>query len=343
MPLQPDFLPTAIGSLPHTNPTAACELVRQHLPELPAWPQLPQRTYREAMCAQYSHGFPGLCLSPERVSVNHRHNLEAELEQLYIRYLENDLAASALPAEYAAGLAHFKHLKLGGARAVKGQIIGPVSWGLMLTDEARRSVLYDEVLADAVAKHLRLQAAWQERELRQLAPQTIMFVDEPYLAAFGSAYMAIERDQVLALLEEVFAGLQGLKGLHCCGNTDWSLLLNTSIDILSFDAFNFAENLALYPAALQAFLRRGGILAWGIVPVANAAQVRAATVESLVSRLEAALHLLAAKGIGLDALLNASLITPACGLGTLSESEAARALSLAARVSQVMRCKYLGL
>jgi methionine synthase II (cobalamin-independent) len=212
-----------------------------------------------------------------------------------------------------------------------------------------------------MAKHLRLHATWQEKALRSVGartvgaqavgahgradsrpprPETIVFVDEPYLASFGSAYVAVERDQVVALLEEVFAGLQGLKGVHCCGNTDWSLLLSTSLDILNFDAHNFAETLALYPEAVKAFLRRGGLIAWGIVPVRDDAEVRAATAEGLTQRLEAALRHLASKGVPLDDLLNAALVTPACGLGTLSEPAAEQALALAAEVSRRMRLRY---
>jgi methionine synthase II (cobalamin-independent) len=338
--LEPGFRATGVGSLPHTNVKRACDLIRRYLPDIPAWPQLPRRNFRESIYAQYSRGFPGLVLRDGRVVVDRARGLERELEQLYTRYLENDLASAALCPEYAAGLAHFQTLHFDGVQAIKGQVIGPVSWGLTVTDADRRAILYDEVLADAIGKHLRLQAMWQERALRKLAPQTIVFVDEPYLASYGSAYVAVEREQVTALLEEVFGGLRGLKGIHCCGNTDWSLLLSTSVDILNFDAYNFSETLALYPHELRAFLERGGILAWGIVPVRDDIQVMRETPESLTARLEAAFQLVASKGAPRELLERSALLTTACGLGTLSENGAERALQLLGEVSRRMQDKY---
>lgn len=336
----PDFLPMAIGSLPHTDPGQALDLLLRYTPDIPAWPQLPNRAFLENMYAQYSHGFPGLVIEDERIVVERGPKLDAGLEQLYVNYLADDLQAGALGPDYAAGLAHFMTRQFDAARAVKGQVTGPVSWGLTVTERDLRPVLYDDILADALAKHLRLKAAWQERELRKLSPHTIIFVDEPYMASFGSAYIAIERDQVVSLLEEVFAGIQGLKGVHCCGNTDWSILLSTSVDILNLDAYSYAETLSLYPDALRAFLERGGIVAWGIVPVDDEARLMAESVDSLVSRLEGALKLVASKGVPLDALLAAALVTPTCGMRTLSETAAEWTLDLLAGVSHAMRQKY---
>ncbi|MBL8057761.1 MAG: hypothetical protein JNK29_13750 [Anaerolineales bacterium] len=338
----PECLPTAVGSLPHQDPGQACALVQRYLPEIPAWPQLPRRDFRESIYAQYSAGFPGTVLSHDRLYVDRARDLVPELERLYTHYLEADSEAAALDAEYAAGLARFLTLDFPEARAVKGQVIGPVSWGLTLTDQDRRAILYDEALADAMAKHLRLSAAWQERALRRLAPRTILFVDEPSLASIGSAHVAVSREQIVALLEEVFAGLSGLKGVHCCGNTDWGLILETSLNILSFDAYNFGETLALYPQAVRAFLRRGGLVAWGIVPVTDAAEVTAQTAAKLTDDLETLWRGLAAKGVPFDDLAGTALITPACGLGTLPEPAAEQALALTAEVSRRLRQRYFG-
>jgi hypothetical protein len=43
---------TGIGSLPHTDPTAAVQLVAELCPEIPFWPQLPQRSRGELMVEQ---------------------------------------------------------------------------------------------------------------------------------------------------------------------------------------------------------------------------------------------------------------------------------------------------
>jgi methionine synthase II (cobalamin-independent) len=341
--LEPNLLPLHIGSVPHTRPPAACDLVLESFPQIPTWPQLPKRTFLENMYVQFSEGFPGVVLGDQRIYVDRTRDLDPALERLYLAYLEYDLNYGTTSRDYAAGLAAFPQ-KLATIRhqplAIKGQVTGPVSWGLTVVDQDRRPVLYDDILADALAKHLRLKAAWQEQELLNLAPTTIMFIDEPYMSAFGSAYISLNREQVITLLEEVFAGITGLKGTHCCGNTDWSILLSTSAEIISFDTYNYAQPFSLYAEEVRTFLKRGGIVAWGIVPADDESALMNETVESLVKRLHEAMNLLVKKGISFDDLIHSSLITPSCGLRTISEEAAERAFELTVQVSETMRERY---
>lgn len=342
--LEPNLLPLHVGSIPHTVPAVACNLTFQHFPHIPTWPQLPRRSPLENMYTQYSERFPGVVLEPEsnRIYVNREADLDPELEQLYLAYLENDVEFGAVSSDYAAGLYAFLKDAVAhsdGFIAVKGQVTGPVSWGLRVGDQNRRPVLYEEILADAVAKSLRLKASWQERQLRKVFPTTIIFVDEPYMANFGSALIPIQRDQVITLIEEVLSGIEGIKGTHCCGNTDWSILLETSIDILNFDTYGYGYTLALYPDAVRAFLDRGGIIAWGIVPLND--HILYETAESLLGHLERAWERLERKGIPREQIVAASLITPACGTGTLSKEMAERAFQLTKQVSRLAREKYL--
>ena len=340
---EPNLLPLHVGSLPHTNPQAACELILENFAQISTWPQLPKRAFWENMYVQFSEGFPGVVLDGERIYVDRSRDLDPDLERLYLAYLENDLSYGALGVDYASGLKAFPQTLLASENqpvVVKGQVTGPISWGLTVVDQDRRPVLYDDILADALAKHLRLKAAWQEQELRKLAPTTLIFIDEPYMSAFGSAHISLNREQVITLLEEVFAGLTGLKGTHCCGNTDWSLLLSTSAEIISFDTYNYAQAFSLYVAEVRAFLKRGGIIAWGIVPADNEEALMNETVGSLVERLHEAMNLLVRKGVSFDDLINSSLITPSCGLRTLSEAAAQRAFELTVEISETMREKY---
>ena len=66
------------------------------------------------------------------------------------------------------------------------------------------------------------------------------------------------------MLDEVFAVIHiedGLAGVHCCGNTDWSLLLDSQVDIVSLDACSYMEQFSLYPVELKRFIGRGGVIA----------------------------------------------------------------------------------
>ncbi|MCL0059945.1 methionine synthase [Dehalococcoidia bacterium] len=333
---KPGGLPTAIGSMPHTDPAEACSVVLAHLPDIPVWPQLPLRSFLESMYTQFSEGFPGLIQESDRIYVDRSVDLSDPLGRLYAAYMDNDLQQYAISPEYAAGFHRFLSRELGSALAVKGQVTGPISFGLMVTDQDRRPILYDDTLADALAKHLALKARWQERELSRLSPNTIVFLDEPYLASTGSAFVAVSADMVVGLIDETLSGLRGLKGIHCCGNADWPVLMNTTIDILSFDAYNYGESLTLYPAEIKAFLDRGGVLSWGIVP-SDEAMLSGETASKLLGHLEKLMGLLSDNGIDYDRLLEQSLITPSCGLASISPRSAERALELTAEVSREFR------
>ena len=336
-------LPTVIGSMPHTDPQAACSLVTRYLKDIPAWPQLPNRSFLENMCAQFSPGFPGVVVeeNEKSIHIDRSQDLDKPLEKLYAAYLENDVDQYPVSPEYAAGLHSFLALTNLSPRAVKGQITGPITWGTTVTDDSQRAIIYDETLADAAAKLLRLKAGWQEKALSEISRNTIIFVDEPSMAAFGSVAMLVSKEKVISLLEEVFGGISGLKGVHCCGNTDWSILLDTSTDILSFDAYNYGQSLSLYPTEAKKFLDRKGAIAWGIIPNDEESLAKE-SVASLKDRLEEAMAPFTRKDIRFKQLVQQGLLTPSCGLAPLASNEAvARALELLAELSEMIRRRYL--
>jgi len=336
-------LPTIIASMPHTDPKAACSLIRRYLKDIPAWPQLPRRSFRENMYAQYSQGFPGAVIEGDRIYIDRSKDLQKPLEELYAAYLENNVDKYPISPDYAAGLHAFLAQTNLSPLAVKGQVTGPLSWGLTVTDENRRSILYDEVLGDAVPKLLRLKAAWQEKELSRISKNTIIFVDEPYMASYGSVVAAgpfSSPEKVAEMIDEVFAGINGLKGLHCCGNTDWSVLLKTRLDILSFDAYNYAQSLSLYPGEIKKLLDKGGAIAWGIVPNNEDSLVKESAA-SLKDRLEEAIAPFTRNGVRFKDLVAQSLLTPSCTLASLSDDGAEQALRLLTELSARIRQRYI--
>jgi len=335
-------LPTMIGSMPHTSPDKACAQVARYLKDIPVWPQLPGRSFLENMYVQYSEGFPGIVVNTEndKIYVDRAQDYSQSLENLYTASLENDYYKFPISKEYAAGLHAFLELENLSPLAVKGQVTGPFSWGLTVTDADKKSIIYDDTLADAAARLLRLKASWQESVLSKISKNTIIFIDEPYMVSFGSAFVSISREKVIGLLEEVLGGIGGIKGVHCCGNTDWPVLLDTSIDILNFDTYNFAGSLALYPAEVNKFIGKGGAIAWGIVPN-EPESLAGETVASLRDRLEEAMAPFTRNGLRFEQLIKQSLLTPSCTLTTLSEEAAGQALELLTGLSAEIRKRYL--
>ncbi len=333
--------PTIIGSMPHTLPGKACDLILKHLKDIPAWPQLPKKSPLEAMSVQFSRGFPGLEVVDGSLKVNCSAEYEDALERLYEAYLADDYGQYRVTQEYAAGLHYFLNKRGLNLPAVKGQITGPVSWCLTVNDESGKSILYDEVVSDAAARMLALSARWQETELNRLSKNTLMFLDEPAMSGYGSVFLNLSREKIIELIKETLGKLQGLKGIHCCGNTDWSLVLETGIDVLSLDAYKYGKTATIYSKEMSKFVKEGGAIAWGIVPN-NETDIISETTNSLKDRLEETMAQLSRSGlVSFKYLVAGSLITPSCSLAGLSEDGAEQALVLLVELSDLMRKLYL--
>lgn len=318
---------TGIGSVPFKDSAEALSAIFSNLKTIPFWPQLPRRSFLESMYVQYSEGLPGLVIDNVKKTI-HLDTVKtaAELECSYTKYLEGDLDYFKISPDHAEGFYAFIEQFNGSARDVKyikGHITGPISFGLTVTDENKRAVMYDKDTFEVMTKVLCMKAKWQVRQLKKLFPSVIIFIDEPYLVSIGSSYVTINIDDAFAKLDELIAAIKeegALVGLHCCGNTDWPLLLKRDLDILNFDAYAFTKELLLYSAEVKAFLARGSTIAWGVVPSSDA--IDRETVESLAAKYREGIKALTDKGIPKDGI--SSIVTPSCGVGSLNQTTARR-------------------
>jgi hypothetical protein len=325
---------TGIGSLPFLSPQQACDFILEVLcDEIPFWPQLPRRSFHENMYVQFSQGLPGVVVDAQQRKIyvdTASKRFDAELESCYQHYLSEDLDYFAIGPDYAAGLHVLSTINHQPSTIgwFKGQVTGPISFGLTVTDERKRSIIYHSELSEALVKLLIMKTKWQIRKLREINSDfnIIIFIDEPYLVSIGSSFVNLDRQDVINKINSLTQAihLQGAKaGIHCCGNTDWIIPLSCDIDVLSFDAYNYLDKLLLYERDLKRFLKNGGILAWGIVPTSQ--QLNSETVDSLLKRLE--------ELNGLVKNLPAHIITPSCGCGSLPIELAKRVIATTAKIS----------
>jgi hypothetical protein len=336
-------VPTVVGSFPHTDPQLLVDRILHRFPEMPAWPQMPARNWRESMYVQYSEGLPGAVVDPREQRIYFRGGdaLYAEIESFYQALIDDNVERFAITANYARGLGVFlESVPRLNPRPqwVKGQVTGPFSFAMTVTDEDKRSLAYDPDLYEVAVQGMAMKARWLARRLRQVAECALVTLDEPYLCSFGSAFVNVPRGDVIAAIESAVEAIHkegALAGLHCCGNTDWSLVLSTGLDVINFDAYEYFQGLTLYPEQLRAFLVNGGILSWGIVPASRAcADLDAHT---LLDALDNRVGQLAAKGMDRGMIYRQSLLTPACGLATESVERADRAVDVLLELSGLIQ------
>jgi methionine synthase II (cobalamin-independent) len=336
-----NFMATGIGSVPFMDVDSTCRSILEHLPSIPFWPQLVKRSHLEDMIIQYSEGLPLLEIIEEKraLVISNQDSPESELVTFYDHFLARDIDHFAMSREHAPGLYAMAELigrKNDAHEYIKGHSTGPVTFAAAITDLNGNSVLHNRELLDAMVSGLSIKALWQIRELERTGRKTIIFLDEPYLSGFGSAFSPVERDEVIRVLRAVIDYLRAetntLIGIHCCGNTDWSMIVDAGPDIINFDAYEYLDYFLLYPDHLTAFIEGGGIVAWGIVPTSNA--VGDETVEGLFSKLQGGLERMREWGIDRDLLASRSILTPACGMGSMTPEAAENALSLLLRLSQ---------
>jgi methionine synthase II (cobalamin-independent) len=336
-------VPTVVGSFPHTDARPLVERILARFTEMPAWPQMPVRDWRESMYLQYSEGLPGAVVdeAEQRIYFRGGDALYARIESFYQALIDDDVERFAITADYARGLGLFlESVPLLDPRPnwVKGQVTGPFSFAMTVTDQHKRSLAYDPDLYEVAVQGMAMKARWMARRLRQVAPNALVTLDEPYLCSFGSAFVNVPRGDVIAAIESAVEAIHkegALAGLHCCGNTDWSLVLSTGLDVINFDAYEYFQGLTLYPEELREFLLQGGILSWGIVPASRACADLDAHV--LLSALDDRIGQLVAKGMDRGMLYHQSLLTPSCGLATESVERADHAIDVLIELSNLVR------
>lgn len=343
MPALPPLAATGIGSVPFTSKREALDLIARACPALPYWPQLVKLGPQEDFILQNAPGLPLLevDLATRSITVR-RDGREEALTRFYEHFLAGDLEHFALPEAVAGGF--YAMLERAEADAnfgpdfLKGQLPGPVSFGESIRDEDGKTIFNDPELAEVMALGLGMRAAWQASRIRAVGRRAVIFMDEPGLTGFGSAFSTLDRKTVIETINRAAgaARAQGelLIGTHICGNTDWDMVLACDLDIINFDAYGFLDHFLLFPRAIAAFLERGGRLAWGITPTVDYDGTQ--TPGELSSRLARGFKKLAATGLDPELIRARSLITPACGLGTLSPRHASEILALNFECARLM-------
>jgi len=320
---------TAMGIMPHTDIRRALELSLGL--DIPFWPQLPHVSYYEDMYVQASEHFPGISvdLENQRISFD-----TAKFNDELAAYSQKmaDATTFTLTEKYAAVYHRFLAEDLTGYAAIRGQLIGPVSFGFKVFDENNVPIIYNEAVRTVMFDFLSRKINAQYAELKKKNENAFVWLDEPGLGwvfsgLSGYGDVIAKRDY-----KEFLESLSGPGALHLCANVNLPYLLNMGTVILSFDAYQMEIMPKGYADSIRNFLKSRGIISWGIVPT-DSASLAAENPESLAGRLLDYWGIVSANtDITIKEIAEQALVAPArCCLknigevGAIGETESKRA------------------
>jgi len=338
MPIPGNLLTTAMAVMPHMDVDRALDVALSL--DIPFWPQLPRYNYYEDMYVQASDHFPGIVLDIEKRTL--RFSLAKfvnELEETMAHFEEPEYFD--ISDTYSVVYRKFLKMDLSDRPAIRGQLEGPISFGLNVQDQDDRPILFDDTVRPFMLEFMAKRVNVQLQRLKRLNPNAFMFVDEPGLQFLFSAMAGYGDRAGRQDMETFFSMIDRPRGVHLCGNPDWDFLLGQDLDILSMDIYSNGEIFGSYAASIRKFLGRGGVIVWGIVPT-NFEPFEKEDMISLEKRLEQVWARLHDKGIDRDFLFSRSLLSPAtcCLVNPDGEKTVENAFKLIRQLSESLREKY---
>jgi hypothetical protein len=338
MPIPGNLLTTAMAVMPHTEPADALEMACSL--DIPFWPQLPRLNYYEDMYVQASEHFPGILLDMEKQTL--AFSLEkfiTELDEAMVHFEQPEYFD--ISPDYSVVYHQFLDMDFTDRPAIRGQLEGPISFGLNVLDQDQRPILFDDTVRPFMFEIMAKRINIQMERLKRRNPNAFMFIDEPGLQFLFSAMSGYDASRAKGDMDLFFDTIDRPCGVHLCGNPDWDFLLNMDMDILSLDVFTNGEIFPNYAGSIKRFLERGGTLVWGIVPT-NFEPFTESRTDLLEARLEGMWDQLAAKGIDREFLISRSLLSPAtcCLVNPDGEKTVDKAFNMVRELSERMREKY---
>ena len=286
---------TGVGSLPHTDPKRAASFVLETT-TVPYLPQLPNRHPEERMLVQWGDGLCGCGAVDSSIGLGYGEPIGARAEAFGGADALLDALSSDVPA-------------------VKTQATGPVTLALGFLSAGHPG----QGLLDCVATGLIGRVEDHIASLAARLPDadiTLIF-DEPGLSGLLVPGFPITRDEAEHVLGKVLTRAPVPAGIHCCADTDWSVVASVRPSLISWDIDSLGAAFLAHTEAIAAATWEGTGFIWGVAPT----QTQPLPGDPGV-RLQRIVGRLVMAGAKMDGLLEGAMFSPACGLAGLTEGQA---------------------
>ncbi|MCQ2740124.1 MAG: hypothetical protein MJ237_07850 [bacterium] len=309
----------AKGDLPYERLQLAVNLVAKKFAECPFIASLPNIYPDDTILKRTLGNMPGIIFKDNTVCIaTASAGFEKELEELNNAYA---FSKDELLEKYAYDSKFFEKylhiIKKFKSKYACINLLGIFSLSQMLSQNLQEHVLTDNTYRKALMKMICVKANWIIKKIKEYCPDTIPIVifEEPLFAQLSILRHTNELitkefiTDIFSLVIRKIKSYGAITCIQCFEKCDWTIPIDSGVDIISYDAYNNPNNLSVMPDAVNKFLSRGGLISWGIIPAASENVVKSLSADYLYNRLKTTIDGVALSGVSQEMLYDSVLVS----------------------------------
>lgn len=308
-----------VGALPYNSVKSTTAMMAKLFQQTPFIAVLPNISKTESIKYRSLENLPGISYDEEnliiKVGTEEFRTRMFKLEKAFNKPEECSLEEYGFHAEFLEKF--FQMIKKFKSPNAYINILGPFTFSQMVSSVADKQILFDKSYKKLFIQAVCLKALWVMKEIKKYCATTVpvVIIEEPILNQFGVLKREneeITEKFVIDLLSRVIKKLKqhgAIVGVQCMDKCDWSIPIRAGADLISFDAYNNPNNIAIIPKVLTEFLCKGGIVNWGIVPVTSDNIIKSLNIDYLQKRLATTMDGVVISGVPEDLLKKSSMVS----------------------------------
>ena len=333
-----------VGDLPYTDIKLTTRLTVKIFEACPFLAVMPNAAPGDSVLRRTLENLPGVTFQDNRI-VFQPDNDEFRQQLLTLDYVYNNPSAEGFEQYKMAPYFWEKYEQiLTRIKPVETvvNILGPFSLSQILSTEADFQLLEDRCYRKLVIQSVTVKALWVINKIKQLSPETtpIIILDDPLINRVGDVkrqYEAVNRDIIVNMYSKVVERIKdtgSAVGVQCFEKCDWKIPIDANVDIISFNAYSYPNNLNIIAEKVNTFLAAGGRINWAIVPVINETMVKSLTLDYVERRFRKAVEGMINSGVSPKLAYNRSMVSIQGNIDKLPIIFAEKALILANQLSK---------
>ena len=308
-----------VGMLPYTSLKHAVAMVAKLYQTFPFIALLPNISSTDNLQNLTFENMPGIVFQNNKIEfhtgTSKYEKLMSDLNKAYNSPSLETLEAFSFNSVFLEK--YFQMIKKFKSPNACINILGPFTVSQLLTAAAKEQILADKSYRKLFIQSICVKTLWVIEKIKQCCPDTVpvVILEEPMLYQLGVIKREnsdITSELVTVMLSQVVEKLKkygAIVGIQCMEKCDWSIPIKSGVDLISYDAYNNPNNLGIIPDILTEFLRRGGMINWGIVPTLSDNMIKELGTDYLHKRLLTTFDGIILSGVPADLIYKSALVS----------------------------------